>query len=124
MHFIILQFHLRDVKAFECLHEELSQQVGHAQQDEEAVEEGRGPAEEPLPPQGHHLDQGGEDEHQGQATARSREPAQGGGVSTERLVQGQRVRLITICEVRKRFTVQQRGRSSSWVGLEDDNILI
>ena len=59
------------------LHEELSQQVGHAQQDQEAVEDGRRPAERPLPLQGDHVDQSREDEHEGQATCGSGEPAGG-----------------------------------------------
>lgn len=44
----------------ECLRltaslKELSQQVGYAQKDQETVEEGRWPAEQPLPPQGDHV---------------------------------------------------------------------
>lgn len=37
------------------LHKELSQQVGYAHQDQETVEEGRRPEEQPLPSQRDHV---------------------------------------------------------------------
>lgn len=57
------------------LHEELSHQVGHPQQDEAAVEEHGGPAQQALPPQRDHVHQRREDKDQSQAARRSGEPA-------------------------------------------------
>lgn len=56
------------------LHEKLSHQVGQSQQDEEAVEDSRRPAECPLSLLGDHVHQSWKDEHQSQAACSTREP--------------------------------------------------
>jgi len=58
-----------------CLHEELSQEVGHAQHHQQAVEEGRGPPQRPLPLERDHVHQSRQDKDQGQAARRTRVPA-------------------------------------------------
>lgn len=57
------------------LHPELSHQVGQAQQDEQAVQEHRRPAQQAPPPQRDHVHRGRKDEDQSQAAGRPREPA-------------------------------------------------